>query len=95
MTTRSTGNTAVIRKAFAGLDQEALDKFRTFAVKKTYPPDTVLCAEGETADIFYIVNSGRVVISREVEGAAGYRFRSTAWASRSTGARVRHRRRAL
>jgi serine phosphatase RsbU (regulator of sigma subunit) len=69
MTTRSTGNTAVIRKAFAGLDQEALDKFRTFAVKKTYPPDTVLCAEGETADIFYIVNSGRVVISREVEGA--------------------------
>lgn len=69
MTVRNTGNTAVIRKAFAGLDQAALDKFRMFAVKKTYPPETVLCAEGETADIFYIVNSGRVVISREVEGA--------------------------
>ncbi|HEC22258.1 MAG TPA: cyclic nucleotide-binding domain-containing protein, partial [Chloroflexi bacterium] len=68
MTTGKTGHTSIIRKAFGGLDKEAIDKLRVFAVKKTYPPDTVLCREGDPADTFYVVTAGRVVVTKELEG---------------------------
>ncbi len=63
-----TGYTAVIEKAFTGLDKQAIDMLRGFAIKKTYPPNTILVSEGMRADTFYVVTSGKVVISRTLEG---------------------------
>lgn len=62
-----TGNTDVIQQAFVGLDQNAVDMLRQFAVKKSYGPDVALCTEGAIEDTFYVVTSGRVVITREME----------------------------
>lgn len=67
--TRRTGYTDVIQKAFVGLDQNAVDMLRQFAVKKTYGPGTALCTEGERESIFYVVTEGRVVITCKVEGS--------------------------
>lgn len=66
--TSSTGHTAVIEKAFPGLPPDALKMLRDFAIKKTYPPDTILCREGELADTFYVITSGRVIVTRDMEG---------------------------
>jgi serine phosphatase RsbU (regulator of sigma subunit) len=63
-----TGHTDVIHRAFKGLDEPAVDMLRHFAVRKTYPPNHVLCAEGEVAKTLFVVMSGRVVISRRIEG---------------------------
>src|SRR5574341_1238231 len=63
-----TGHTDVIRQAFKGLDQESLDLLRNFAIKNTYPPNTILWREGDDADRLYVIVEGRVVISRSVEG---------------------------
>jgi sigma-B regulation protein RsbU (phosphoserine phosphatase) len=68
MTSRRTGNTAIIEKAFKGLDQEALNLLRQVAVRKTYPADTVLCHEGDVADTLYVIISGRAVVTRDLEG---------------------------
>ena len=65
---RKTGYTAVIQQAFKGLDRDSLDMLREFAVPKVYPPNTVLCHEGQIEDTFYVILSGRVVITREMEG---------------------------
>lgn len=63
-----TGHTDVIHRAFKGLDEPAVDMLRHFAVRKTYPPNHVLCAEGDVAKSLFVVMSGRVVISRKIEG---------------------------
>lgn len=63
-----TGHTDVIHRAFKGLDEAAVDMLRRFAIRKTYPPNHVLCAEGEVAKTLFVVMSGRVVISRRIEG---------------------------
>lgn len=67
--TPRTGHTAIIRQAFSGLDQQAIDTLRRVAVRKTYPPGTALCREGEPADRLYVIVSGRVVVTHKVEGA--------------------------
>jgi serine phosphatase RsbU (regulator of sigma subunit) len=54
-------------RAFQGLDQESIDLFRKLAVSNQYPPDTVLCQEGATEDVFYVVISGRVAVTRTLE----------------------------
>lgn len=65
--TRRTGNTNLIQQAFKGLDQHAVDMLRSFAVRHTYPANTVLCAEGEPADKMFIIHTGRVVVSHMAE----------------------------
>ncbi len=69
MTRRRTGNTAVIRQAFQGLDWETIDMLRRVAVRRAYPPDTALCREGEPADTFYLINTGRMIVTRELKGS--------------------------
>lgn len=66
--TRHTGYTQVIKQAFKGLDDAAVDMLRQFAVKKSYPPNTILCAEGDVADTFYLITGGRVIVTRNMEG---------------------------
>lgn len=63
-----TGHTDVIHRAFKGLEEPAVDMLRHFAVKRAYPPNHVLCAEGEVAKTLFVIMSGRVVISRRIEG---------------------------
>ncbi|MBN1310954.1 MAG: SpoIIE family protein phosphatase [Anaerolineae bacterium] len=63
-----TGHTDVIHRAFKGLDDPAVDMLRHFAVKKTYPANHVLCDEGQVAEALFVIVSGRVVISRNIEG---------------------------
>lgn len=65
--TTTTGHTAVIMRAFQGLDQESIDLFRHLAVTRQYPPDTVLCREGAVEDTFFVIISGRVVVTRVLE----------------------------
>jgi serine phosphatase RsbU (regulator of sigma subunit) len=65
---KRTGHTAIIRQAFKGLDDSAVNILREVAVKKTYSPNVVLCHEGDPADRFFVINTGRVVITRDLAG---------------------------
>lgn len=65
----STGATAVIRSAFKGLPQETVDLLKAVGLHRSYPPNSVLCREGDPASTFYVIMNGRVVITRELEGA--------------------------
>lgn len=64
-----TGHTAVFKRAFKGLDLQALNMLRRVAVKRSYPAKTVLAREGEPADTLYLIASGQVVITRKLEGS--------------------------
>jgi serine phosphatase RsbU (regulator of sigma subunit) len=64
----TTGNTSIIRSAFRGLDDESVNLLKEVAVRRTVPPDTVLCKEGEPGDAFYVITSGRAVITKKMEG---------------------------
>lgn len=63
-----TGSTAAFKKAFKGLDLHALNMLRRVAERVSYPARTVLCREGEPADTFYLITSGRVAITRDIAG---------------------------
>jgi len=66
MTERPTGRTALIETAFQGLDPESLEVLRQLAEMNVYPPNTILCHEGEVGDRMYVVNEGRAVITQAV-----------------------------
>jgi len=68
MKRKATGNTNVIQQAFKGLDAAAVDMLRGFARKRSFPPNTIICAEGDQADGMYVITAGKVVISRNMEG---------------------------
>jgi len=57
-------NSAVFRSVFKGLDEGHLDQLRQLARQRTYPAGTVLCHQGKVEDVFYIVVSGQVAITR-------------------------------
>lgn len=61
---RGIRNSAVFRSVFKGLDEEHLDQLRHLARQRTYPAGTVLCHQGKVEDVFYIVVSGQVAITR-------------------------------
>ena len=65
---RHTGHTEVIQQAFKGLDEEAVDMLRKFAVRKAIPSNTIICAEGDDADAMYVITKGKVAITRNIEG---------------------------
>lgn len=63
----SIGTTTVIRRAFGELEQETLDTLRAVAVRRTYPPHTVLCRQGEIEHTFYVVVEGNVAITQVLD----------------------------
>jgi len=63
-----TGIATVIERAFLGLDREASEMLQRVSVARTYPPGTALCREGDVADTLFIIVSGRVVVTRDLEG---------------------------
>lgn len=62
------GTTTIFKRVFAGLEPDTLDQMRTVAQRHTYPPNTILCREGEMERTFYVVVEGRVVITRTQNG---------------------------
>ncbi len=59
---------AVVKQAFQGLDGETVEMLRRVAVRRSYPPGTALCREGEPADTFYLITNGRVAVTRDLKG---------------------------
>ncbi len=64
---RKEGSTAVINAAFKGLGKDAINMLKQFGVKKSYPPNSKLCQEGEPASTFFVLTEGRVVISKSID----------------------------
>lgn len=63
----STGMTSIFRSIFKGLDERALDTLRELAELRTYPPETMLCHQGEVEHTFYVIVEGMVAISQVLE----------------------------
>jgi serine phosphatase RsbU (regulator of sigma subunit) len=61
------GVTTIFQRIFQGLDPEALDILRTVAQVRHYPPQTVLCRQGEIEHTFYVITEGRVAIVQRLE----------------------------
>ncbi len=62
-----TGTTSIFRSIFKGLDEESLDALREVAEMRTYPPQTVLCHQGEVERTFYVVVKGNVAITQTLD----------------------------
>lgn len=58
----------LLQKAFPGLPETLLGELAQKVREHTYPIGTILCKEGEVEDVFYIINSGRVVVSKFLDG---------------------------
>ena len=61
-----TGTTSIFKSIFQGLDEDSLDSLRGVAEIKKYPPQTVLCHQGEVEHTFYVVVEGRVAITQKL-----------------------------
>ncbi len=59
--------TLILQSFFDGVDADSLDKLRQLARLRTYPPNTILAQQGAIEHIFYIVVSGRVMVSQRLE----------------------------
>ena len=55
-----------LQLAFQGLEENELQDIAELTEFCTYPPDHVLCQEGELEDVFYIIAEGNVIISKKV-----------------------------
>ena len=61
-----TGTTSIFKSIFQGLDEDSLDSLRGVAEIKQYPPQTILCHQGEVEHTFYVVVEGRVAITQKL-----------------------------
>jgi serine phosphatase RsbU (regulator of sigma subunit) len=61
-----TGTTSIFKSVFQGLDEDSLNSLRGVAEIKKYPPQTVLCHQGEVEHTFYVVVEGRVAITQKL-----------------------------
>lgn len=59
--------TLILQSFFDGVDADSLAKLRQLAYLRTYPPNTILAHQGAIEHVFYIVVSGRVMVSQELE----------------------------
>ena len=64
---------SLLRLAFKGLKDDELQEIAELTQLCTYPPDYVLCHEGASEDVLYIVSEGSVVISKKMLGEPGER----------------------
>lgn len=60
---------SVIRDAFGEISAEETGALCQVAQVRRYPPDTVLCREGEIEHVFYIVAEGQVAITQRLSPA--------------------------
>jgi signal transduction histidine kinase len=64
---------ALLGQAFAGLSEEELGNMAMLTHVNTYPPDTLLCHEGEYEDVFYIIARGDASITKKISDQEGER----------------------
>ncbi len=57
---------AIVRRAFPGVSDEAVEALCEVASMRAYPPGATLCHEGEVEHIFYIVAEGQVAITQKL-----------------------------
>ena len=57
---------AILRQAFPGITEDDVAALMEAAVAQTYPPEHVLCYEGEIEHIFYILVEGQAEISQKL-----------------------------
>jgi signal transduction histidine kinase len=58
----------LLRKAFPELPEPLLGELAQKVQERAYPIGTILCKEGAVEDVFYIIGSGRVVVSKFLDG---------------------------
>jgi len=63
-----------LRPLFFGLAEEDLDELAQAAVVRAFPPDTVICREGEAGDALYIIVEGHVEIVKRFMDDGSERF---------------------
>jgi signal transduction histidine kinase len=56
---------SLLRLALKGLDEEELHEMAGLTELRTYPPNHVLCREGDEGDVLYIIAEGRIIISKK------------------------------
>src|SRR5260221_1933930 len=59
--------TELLVRAFPALDPDEVRHLASLAKLSPYPPDTVLCDEGEFEHTFYLVSSGGVIITKRFD----------------------------
>ncbi|MGQ0604448.1 MAG: PP2C family protein-serine/threonine phosphatase [Anaerolineales bacterium] len=64
---------AILRQAFPGVTEDDVAALMQAAVAQTYPPEHVLCHEGEIEHLFYILAEGQAKISQRL-GDGSERF---------------------
>ena len=57
---------ALLKLAFQGLDDDELQEVAKLTEFRTYPPDHVLCQEGEYEDVLYIIADGYAEITKKL-----------------------------
>jgi signal transduction histidine kinase len=57
-----------LHEAFPDLESEALQELSGLVRAKTYPSDVLICKEGAYEDVFYLIVSGEVAITKHFEG---------------------------
>jgi signal transduction histidine kinase len=71
--TRTDEKIPLLRIAFKGLEDRELQEIAVLTEFRTYPPDHVLCHEGEYEDIFFIVADGSFIVSKKIGDEEGER----------------------
>jgi serine phosphatase RsbU (regulator of sigma subunit) len=56
----------IVRQAFPGISDGDVEALSSVATPQTYPPDHVLCHEGEVEHTFYILADGQVAITQKL-----------------------------
>jgi signal transduction histidine kinase len=57
-----------LREAFPDVDEESLQQLSGLVRTTTYPPGTLICREGAYEDVFYLIVTGEVAITKHLEG---------------------------
>ncbi len=65
----------LLQKAFPGVNRNVLAAIADLSTITTYPPDTVLCFEGDAGDTFYLVGSGRVCVTKQMSDGEDHLLR--------------------
>ncbi|MBI3761314.1 MAG: cyclic nucleotide-binding domain-containing protein [Chloroflexi bacterium] len=57
----------LLRRVFPELDAADLLELASVSAMRSYPPDHVLCHEGEIEDTFYVISAGQVEVSKSLD----------------------------
>ncbi len=57
----------VLQQAFPDMEQEDLEALASVAKQRDYPPNVVLCREGEMEDTLYVIVSGGAEVAKQLD----------------------------